>query len=339
MLGSWLAVARTLTLTSAQSVAPAPSIEDAACVGCHPIVAAEWERSSHRTAYSGAEFQAAFALEPRSFCSDCHAPSSANAPVSAIALEIGVGCVSCHGGAGDGVLAGSNPGPDELAPHPVVRKPTFATAEACARCHEFAFPDTTLRESSELMQSTVQEHAASQYADRSCADCHMPQTSGHRDHRFSASTDPTVLRRALRVTAHRIDSRTVRISLRAAEVGHAVPTGDLFRRLEVKAEVEGRPEASATRYLARHFGPVRQRNGTILRGETRDDRVPADGSPRVVELSVDAHPSETIRWSVAHQRVAHQPTFDDRDARLDGQTLLLQGRLAAPPPPPVRPRK
>ncbi|MGH1340344.1 MAG: hypothetical protein ACRBN8_02240 [Nannocystales bacterium] len=296
-----------------------PSAQDATCVRCHAPEAVQWSLSSHRTAFTGSEFQAAFAVEPTAFCRDCHAPSDTPA--------VGVGCLSCHEGPDAAVLAGPSPRSDAPAPHPVLRTPAFATTDACARCHEFAFPDGALRDGVALMQSTVTEHAQSPFGNRSCGDCHMPKVGDRRDHTFAASRDPDVLRQALRWAVRRVDAGTVEVSLWAGEVGHAFPTGDLFRRLEVSANVVGRPKTLVQRYLARHFGPARQSSGVVLRGEVRDDRVPASGEPRIVRLQVDAGLDDTVEWSVRYQRVAHPRGFDPREALLDGEVELARGQL------------
>ena len=218
----------------------------------------------------------------------------------------------------------ATPGDSNEAPHPLTRRASFSSASACAGCHEFAFPDAELRDTPELMQSTLEEHAASPFAGQSCASCHMPEIDGVRSHAFGASRDPVVLRESVRVEAVRTEGG-VELVLRAGEVGHAVPTGDLLRRLEVGAEVEGNPPRR--RFLARHFGPSRQAHGLVVLGEVRDDRVPADGTPRRVRLNLPDAAGREIRWWVKYQRVAHQRSVRESDALLDAEVLLAQGVL------------
>jgi hypothetical protein len=89
------------------------------------------------------------------------------------------------------------------------------------------------------MQSTLAEHAASSYASVACAECHMPRRDdGHHDHAFHVSRDPALLRAALAVTGERTASG-LDIVLATRNVGHAMPTGDLFRRLRVVVRAEG----------------------------------------------------------------------------------------------------
>ncbi|MBL9105550.1 MAG: hypothetical protein JNL82_31730 [Myxococcales bacterium] len=298
---------------------------NAACERCHSEIAAEWRGSLHRRAYTNASFAAALRREPIGFCRGCHAPEAdpERAPPRALA-RLGVGCVTCHSpGAGDGVLAA--PRDDlshETAPHPLRRDPRFAGAAACAGCHEFAFPGGR-----ELMQSTVREHAASDRAGDGCASCHMPPVGAderHRSHAFAASREPAVLRRAVRVQAAR-GPTAIALALTPGAVGHAFPTGDLFRRLVVVAEVvgdDGRPVAAATRFLARHF--------TLSRRETADDRV---GAPALAGAALPVafdfgSPAvgRAIRWRVVYERVAF-PRASDAHAEVEASVVVADGTL------------
>ncbi|MEZ4381309.1 MAG: multiheme c-type cytochrome [Nannocystaceae bacterium] len=309
-------------------VAAAPELAtDAACVACHPTVAAEWWSSQHRSAFTEPTFQEAHALEPHAFCRGCHAPQQDPAidQVTPAAI-VGVGCLSCH--VADGViLAGEGTAGTSASPHPLRRDPGLGAA-ACGRCHQFAFPDDGLRERPLLMQATIDEHAASRRSDRSCAACHMPKgADGRRSHAFAASRDPAALRRALRVEADRVDARRIRVTLRAGEVGHAVPTGDLLRRLEVGAALPGRAAQSSRRYLARHFGQRRQASGIVVRDELGDDRVPGDGRPREVLLEVDGAEGEAIDWWVRYQRVSHRRRLDPAGDAIAGMIEVAAGQL------------
>src|SRR5690606_8289471 len=109
---------------------------------------------------------------------------------------------------------------------------------ACSGCHEFSFPDGAGK-----MQLTVTEHRASTRASTPCEGCHMPRIAvdrprasprgrERRDHRFVASRDPAVLARAATIRATR-SAAAVTIHLEPRDVGHALPTGDIFRRLRV----------------------------------------------------------------------------------------------------------
>ena len=232
-----------------------------------------------------------------------------------------------------GVLASprEHGGTGSPAPHGVSRVPAFATAAACASCHEFSFPDPERRQRRELMQSTASEHRGSPFSSVSCAGCHMPLVEdgrglshlshrSHRSHAFPASRDPALVRSAVRVSAARRGEGAEEIRLAPSGVGHSFPTGDLFRRIEVRAEavgVESQVVAEDLRYLARRFGRAMGTDGHAIKVMLADTRVPAAGE-QVVTLSLG--PSARglpIAWRVAYQRVEH-PIEDENDAAVVG---------------------
>jgi hypothetical protein len=344
-LASLFAVA--LGARSAEPVAmpgPAPwprradaAAENARCEGCHGDIAAEWRGSLHRAAHTDPAYQRALAIEPLAFCRGCHAPEAEPTRDPPPALgAIGVGCVSCHGDTHAGTLAA--PRADApAAPHAVTRAPAFATASACARCHEFSFPDPERRIQPLLMQSTASEHRASPYAASACADCHMPLVgegrARHVSHAFPASRDASLLRAALRISASRPDAATIEVRLEPMALGHAFPTGDLFRRLEVLAEAVG-PEAQVVaedaRYLARRFGRGEGRDRRPIKVMLSDDRVTASG-PAVVRLAPGPLAAGfPVRWRVAYQRVEHPIEENSARAVVEGEVVLAEGLL--PPP-------
>jgi hypothetical protein len=317
--------------------------QNAACEGCHDDVAREWRGSLHQRSNIEPAYQRAFAIEPMRFCQGCHAPESdldADAPADISAL--GVGCVTCHVTA-KGILAAplamEADAPSSRGPtaHQVVRDPQFSKSAACASCHEFPFPDAGVRGSTELMQSTHAEHARSSHAGTSCAGCHMPavtddrrQGRARRSHAFAASRDPAILRGAVRVEARRTGPTTLRITLTPRGVGHALPTGDLFRRIEVLAEALGPDnlvKGRAARYLARHFRVEQRSPGIALRILKEDNRVGIHGdAPTVVDLDVgEPAAGAPIAWSVTYQRVEHPRSVGEDDAMIEGEIPLAHG--------------
>lgn len=326
------------------TAAPAPdrvALNDG-CVRCHAPQAAEWEASQHRSAYADPDFLHAVATERGRFCRGCHAPEADPARVPAQAEgTIGVACVTCHVPHGsdasmlaEGTLAATTPTRATPAPHPVTRTAAFADVDACGGCHEFAFPRTPAL----AMQSTLTEHAASRFAATPCAECHMPWVDSsvgspsdgaarHRSHAFAASRDPAMLRAAIDVQAVREPGGRVSLRLTPGRIGHAFPTGDLFRRLwvDVQAQDEDGDEvAYDARALTRHFaGP----GGPI----THDDRPGAtalrDGIVDVAFELGDAADEHPIAWRVVHQRVALP--HDGDDAEIFGEIVVTEGRLDA----------
>ncbi len=244
---------------------------------------------------------------------------------------LGVGCVTCHVTNG-AVLAApwTRPGAPPPAPHAVARDARFATDAACASCHEFGFPGTLGRQPDEKMQWTVTEHARSSAAATACAGCHMPETAtGRRGHGFAASRDPAFLASAVHVEARREGAGRVAIVLSPKAAGHAFPTGDLFRRIEVLAQAEGPDHmvlASDVRYLGRHFELRSHGAGRRL---VRDDRI--QNEPVTVVLDVtEAAARWPIAYRVAYQRVDHPNGPDEEAAAVDGEVVLAEGHL--PPP-------
>jgi len=331
------AAPRVVAVTPAVMPGPAPlhRVEDAAarngeCVACHDDIAAEWRASLHRAAYTSRDFQSALRSEPLPFCRGCHAPEADPRRPEPELAALGVGCVSCHLPAGDAVLSARAVDAADEAAHPVLRAAAFATADACANCHQFTFPDR--RPVPEYMQTTVHEHRASTQRDRSCADCHMPRVTGadgrvHRSHAFTGSRDPDGMRAAFTVRASRPAADRVRLTLdlREESIGHAFPTGDLFRRLVVVAEVpgdDGRPITTATRYLTRHF--------TLSRREVADDRVGAPdlaGGDQLIPFDLGPPAiGREIRWRVAYERVAF-PRASNDDAEVEASIIVATGTL------------
>jgi hypothetical protein len=319
--------------------------QDAACAGCHADAARDHAGSLHRRAFTDGAFQAAYRAEPLPFCRDCHAPERD--------ATLGVSCVTCHAprGVTDGAVlaaprprdvdghasrrsAGSAPRTRarETAPHAIVRDARFGTAWACAGCHEFAFPAEAQRTDGAKMQRTVTEHARSPFAATPCSTCHMPAVpeTRARSHRFAASRDLTTLRGAVRVQAAST-ADGVDVTLVAGLVGHAFPTGDLFRRLRVSAVALGDGDAvlaEAEASLGRHlrFTP-NPSGGAPLQTELWDDRVMPD-APRTVHLSLRPAPEvRVIRWRVEYQRAR---SANGEEIVIEGAETLAEGTLAPP---------
>jgi len=305
---------------------------NARCEGCHPVHAQEWRASLHRASFEDAAFQRSLAREPLPFCRGCHAPEAdPESPPPAWAAAIGVGCVTCHLQEGDVLAAPRSEADDGAIPHAVVRTAALADERACAGCHEFEFPRSRWRPAGTLMQSTVQEHAASPHAEASCADCHMPTAAdGHVDHGFAITRRPDRLRAALHVESERVGPSTLQLRLEPVDVGHAFPTGDLNRRLVIEAaavDADGTSIATARRELARHHPPPPVGATHMLRAATTtpDDRLVG---PTTIELALpDARASDRIEWRVVYERVDHRDPFDPAASTLFAAIELAAGSV------------
>jgi hypothetical protein len=160
----------------------------------------------------------------------------------------------------------------------------------------------------------------------------MPVVPGpggvHRSHRFALSRSPDALRTALAVEARRVSPTSAALTLRPVGVGHAFPTGDLFRRIEVSVEAAGPDQnrlGGAVRYLARHFVDRPLAGGGFVRVMISDDRPTGAAS-----VMLDAGPGAAGRplgYRVAYQRVVHPDAIDEAGAVVDGEVVLSQGVL------------
>lgn len=287
------------------------------CEGCHVEIAAEWRESRHRLAYTNGPFQRSLAREAaplQPFCQSCHAPeANPFAKPSNATADLGVGCVTCHAPRGP-ILAADGSG---QTPHAVLRTNDFSSDAACAQCHQFAFPGPAGRMGLQ-MQRTVDEHASNNQG-KTCIDCHMPPESGaktHKNHRFPGGYDESLVKSALETTVSRDKQGLVHVALRPKNISHALPTGDLFRRLAITAIPDDSTQKTKTTFLARHF--VR---GRVMQ-EARDDRVLQD--ERVVDFDMPRGPL-TIR--IRYERVGHFRGPDDTDADIESSVLLGEWRL------------
>lgn len=316
--------------------APAPgraALNDG-CVRCHPLQAQEWQASQHQTAHTDPDYQRALAREREGFCQTCHAPEAAPGGEPArIEGTMGVACVTCHVPHGtDQVLAAPDPRA-QGSTHEVTRLAAFADVDACAGCHEFAFP----RNPDLAMQATISEHAQSAFADVACADCHMPWIGSgnarHRDHAFAASRDPQMLQDAVVVDARRTGN-TIALRLVPGRIGHAFPTGDLFRRLWVDAEATG-ADGETIAYDGRALGRRFTKSGGHMLGDDRPGAPALHDRGGVVEVTFDLGDDATtlpIEWRVMHQRV--EVPLEGDEAEIFGETLVTKGELPATGTPP-----
>ncbi len=165
------------------------------CAGCHAEAHEQWQRSRHATSATNPLFLASLEKNARRQ----RWCASCHLPE--------IGCTSCH--------------------VPQAAHGAKVSEQICARCHDFDVPQSRDAEPGP-MQDTVDEWRASQAArdGKGCAACH--------DHAARSGHEAAALAAALQVEVKRLGGRIVaRVS--APGVGHAVPTGDPFRRLLLSA--------------------------------------------------------------------------------------------------------
>jgi hypothetical protein len=130
----------------------------------------------------------------------------------------------------------------------------------------------------------------------------------------------------VRATAARAGSDAVSVELAASSIGHDLPTGDMFRRLVVRATAgaeRARTVTLARRFVLEHRGPA------TFRRQVGDDRLPGSGEPRRVTLTFARDVArDEVRWQVVYQRM------DDGMAQTFGvdqskdEVILAEGTLA-----------
>lgn len=256
---------------------------DEGCARCHQEIAAEQDASLHRHAFQNAYFERAYAAEPTPFCRKCHAPEADpfNEP-PAPARKAGVGCVTCHVVL-QGVV-GVRALPTQKDGHAVLGDPRLATAEACGECHQFDIPAPP-RITTGPMQDTLGEHRRSAFADKPCQTCHMPVVPSkgggtHKSHSFRVQGDKAMLAKGVRVVSATIETDGIHIVIEPGEIGHAFPTGDLYRQVELRVtplDAAGEPTgATSALALTRTFKMERHQPGNItVNHQVNDTRLTA----------------------------------------------------------------
>ena len=153
------------------------------------------------------------------------------------------------------------------------------------------------------------------------------------DHGFASTRAPEVLRHAVEIAAIREGDDLV-IELAPVGVGHAFPTGDLYRRLELHAELRdanGQLLGEATGYLARQFPPWRHSNGRINRAwhePVPDDRLIAPTRVRLELGDHDRGDAQTrLVWWVDYERVDARDDLSPRRSTVASELRLAAGEL------------
>jgi hypothetical protein len=156
----------------------------------------------------------------------------------------------------------------------------------------------------------------------------MPETDVggplRRDHRFAASRDVQMLRDAVTVSVERPREDTLEVTLVPGELGHAFPTGDMFRRLVVDAEVldDELPIAGDRRELTRTFAMVGD-GISRHREQVADTRVRPGLDPVVLTLDLGGAGSRPAHWRVIYERADLR--FADEQDTVFGRVIIYEG--------------
>lgn len=144
------------------------------------------------------------------------------------------------------------------------------SGRTCASCHQFDLPGSQIPS-----QDTAREHARSSFADRPCATCHDPHEASAGAH------DQVAFRRSLTVVVEPDGDGSI-ARLTSHGVGHALPTGDPFRRLVLELCADLR----CSRVVGSHVLQRTMQEGPEGWAEDSDTRIPppTDGPDSTIEL-------------------------------------------------------
>jgi hypothetical protein len=284
------------------------------CARCHAAIVDEWSRSRHALAWTNAIFRTEYTVRPQPWCANCHAPlATQQADLRGPRAAQGVDCAACHVRAGKLVARTRRGG----SPHETIGDPTFGSPAFCADCHEFTFPvlsreGAALRMTAHPMQATVASFQAGPYARErdGCLSCH----GSRHGHAFAGAYDSAMLESALEVAwcrEPRADAAgpagaapALRVTMRNAAAGHAVPTGDVHRHVDLRLWRSSAPEALYEASFGRRFEPAADGGKTT----TSDSTLPPGASQTVrVELArLGGEPDEPVSLELAFAYVGDE---------------------------------
>lgn len=327
--------------------------EPSDCAACHAEIAAEWASSAHAHAWRDPLFQAELQVSQEAPCRHCHAPLVPDVAVrgttpGALVLDgealaaRGIDCAVCHVRAGH-VFGPEGRGGDE---HAALRDARLATSAFCGSCHQFDFPAPAPGQRNRYhpgqpLQNTLVEWSQSRYADRPCQQCHMPIAGEagqrHASHAFRTLDDPAFMARAVRVTAKaQRHGGVVRVTvvISPAEIGHAFPTGDMFRQAVLTVSTGAAHDREIlTRYFAQTI--TEDARGHLL-GQVDDTRVPpprGGPAPRFA-FELDDPQATEVAWSLELFRLtpadARKRGFDEAAIKVPvsaGRIVIQPGEL------------
>lgn len=307
-----------------------PMRQSADCAPCHKTAYKNWSTTRHRVAFTNELYQESHAREPSPWCVNCHAPlrllGSETKPHLA---NEGISCLVCHVREGK-ILAGEKPKGDS---HSYAFRPEFKDERLCENCHEFNFPTAasamseggSFRYTAQPMQSTVSEYRASAFFGKvSCVGCHVfPGTS--QSHLFPGGHALNRLKNDLRIEVTRENSGKLVLRLFAQGVGHALPTGDLFRALRVKLSDVSSNHAQEVE-LRHFFEPIPAKNRPTdapLKTRVREEVLPP---PNVDYISMREY---FLDWPRNSKAVVAE-LYIDYLSRENAWTTALPARTTRP---------
>ena len=305
-------------------------VDAAGCATCHAAIAAEWATSRHALAWTNGIFQREYQAQPRPWCVNCHAPMPAQQTALAAGdpalADQGINCATCHVRRGRIVAARTT----AASPHDPILEPSFGSPAFCADCHQFTFPVLSAdgvaeRMTPHPMQDTVGSFLRGPYAAErgGCMACHGSATN----HAFLGGHDPEMLQAALAVAwCRRGDA--LEVTLTNVGAGHAVPTGDIHRHMNLRLWRSSAPEALWEGYLGRRFAPADDGgktttwDSTIAPGKTQRHTV------ALADLGAPDDPAEPINLELKYVFIADEFPRPHRAPDEPGSTIVVRWRAA-----------
>ncbi len=211
------------------------------CGTCHKEIYQDWNSSRHRVSFTNELYQDSHKKEPMDWCVNCHSPFlKLSGDVSnlkdRINKEEGISCVVCHVRDEKIIVAKI---PKTQSTHTYKEEKNLGKSEFCESCHDFNFPKKNFKHgkieySNMVMQGTYKEYKESFYFGReSCQDCHIPKQNGIKRHYFRGGHDKDFLKKTFFAELKLISENVYELKLIAKNLGHAFPTGDLFRNFSI----------------------------------------------------------------------------------------------------------
>lgn len=211
------------------------------CKNCHQAEYEDWSRSKHREAFTNAHFQEGFQLEKSDRCVYCHAPLQVqldeyHGKSKTQLLDEGVNCAACH--IRDGKFWSGKEASDLW--HTTEKHDLFKSAQFCAGCHQFNL-DHTVNGQADITELSAQntyrewEIYKERGGTQTCQNCHMP---GGR-HLFQGASSHEKVKSAVSFQATR-QKNQIEFRIQSKDVGHNVPTGDVFRNIQLQVSEDGK---------------------------------------------------------------------------------------------------
>lgn len=228
------------------------------CRDCHKVQFEEWGRSAHRHAFSNPLFQRGFRHEKNLRCLNCHLPLEIQRKSfldgKKVGLTDGVTCVSCH--------------TSHESQSSRIQDPKL-----CSSCHQFNFHQTDVAAQNTYKEWLDYKKQGGRYR---CQDCHMPNRS--HEFRFKELNFPYSI--ALKI-AHQLVNNVLVLKLKNVGAGHNIPTGDIFRHLQIQKI--SKAKSTVLHYVGRNpyfrnidKTVVWKNQNSIRPGEEREFKIPVE---------------------------------------------------------------